>query len=130
VGGGRELEIRFLADEHSQPKDNGLKIAGFDSLEIRRDVRMRMQFNTASLLPGGDKEPKPHPSVQVSDATKKAPAPPKPPVDITCNGPFTFDFVRYVASVDRDVVVRQLNPDRRWQLQPIGCAKGPSGCQG
>src|SRR3954470_18881743 len=41
-GGGRELEIRFLADEHSQSKDNGLKIAGFDSLEIRREVRMRM----------------------------------------------------------------------------------------
>src|SRR4029079_8020213 len=31
------------------------------------------------------------------------------PVDITCTGPFTFDFVRYVASVDRDVVVRPLN---------------------
>lgn len=114
VGGGRELEIRFLADEHSQPKDSGLKIAGFDSLEIRREVRMRMQLNTASLLPGGEKDAKPKPSVQVSDATKPvpaAPAAPKPPVDITCNGPFTFDFVRYVASVDRDVVVRQLNPD-------------------
>src|SRR6476646_12222542 len=72
VGSGRELEIRFLADEHSQPKDNGLKIAGFDSLEIRREVRMRMQFNTASLLPGGDRAPKTNPSVQVSDATKKA----------------------------------------------------------
>src|SRR4051812_46925089 len=110
VGSGRELEIRFLADEHSQPKDNGLKIAGFDSLEIRREFQMRMQFNTTSLLPGGDKEPKPNPA-QVSEATKPSPAAPKPPVDITCNGPFTFDFVRYVASVDRDVVVRQLNPD-------------------
>jgi hypothetical protein len=112
-GGGRELEIRFLADEHSQSKDNGLKIAGFDSLEIRREVRMRMQFNSASLVPGGDKqkEPKPGPSVQMSDATKKAPAPPTPPADITCNGPFTFDFVRYVASVDRDVVVLQPHPD-------------------
>src|SRR4051812_13282285 len=90
-GGGRELEIRFLADEHSQSQDNGLKIAGFDSLEIRREVRMRMQFNSASLVPGRDKqkEPKPGRSVQVSDATKKAPAPaPAPPADITCNGPF------------------------------------------
>jgi hypothetical protein len=111
VGSGRELEIRFLADEHSQPKDNGLKIAGFDSLEIRREFQMRMQLNTASLLPGGDKAPKPNPAVQVNDATKPASEAPKPPVDITCNGPFTFDFVRYVASVDRDVVVRQLNPD-------------------
>ena len=54
VGGGRELEIRFLADEHVQPKDQGLKIAGIDSLEIRRDVRMRLQLDTDSLLPGGE----------------------------------------------------------------------------
>ncbi len=113
VGGGRELEIRFLSDEHVQPRDQGLKIAGFDSLEIRRDVRMRMQLNTSSLLPGGDTPagPSSHAprgneghSVQQNEA-------PKPPVDVTCNGPFTFDFVRYVASVDRDVVVRQVNPN-------------------
>jgi hypothetical protein len=129
-GGGRELEIRFMADEHVQPKDQGLKIAGFDSLEIRRDVRMRMEVNTDSLLPGGKKsEPSPNPvrlgspqaslqgrrnaganpSVQVNDPSSHAA--PKPPVEITCNGPFTFDFVRYVASVDRDVLVRQLNTD-------------------
>jgi lipopolysaccharide export system protein LptA len=110
VGGGRELEIRFLADEHSTPRDaNGLKIAGFDTLEIRREVRMRMQLNAESLVPGGEKQPKADPSAQANNPAK--PLPPKPPVDVTCNGPFTFDFVRYVASVDRDVVVRQLNPD-------------------
>src|SRR5262249_49814426 len=118
------------------PKDaNGLKIAGFDTLEIRREVRMRMQLNAESLLPGGKKEPnsgshapggnpnsgrssgeaadklpKSTPSVAEGRDAAKAAAP-KPPVDVTCNGPFTFDFVRYVASVDRDVVVRQLNPD-------------------
>ncbi len=124
VGGGRDLEIRFMADEHVQPKEQGLKIAGFDSLEIRRDVRMRMEVNTDSLLPGGKKsEPSPgpslqgrgsssaNPSVQVNDPSNAAPPVPKPPVEITCNGPFTFDFVRYVASVDRDVLVRQLNTD-------------------
>src|SRR4029079_14508100 len=42
---------------------------------------------------------------------RQGPRAPKPPADIACTGPFTFDFVRYVASVDRDVVVRQLNPD-------------------
>jgi hypothetical protein len=120
VGSGRELEIRFMADEHAQSKDTGLKIAGFDSLEIRREFQMRMQLNTDSLVPGKKPEPaaKPtpqakstNPSVQVAGATKPAPAAPKPPVDVTCTGPFTFDFVRYVASVDKDVVVRQLNPD-------------------
>ena len=64
VGGGRELEIRFLPDEHSQSKDNNLRIAGFDSLEIRREVRMRMQLDTASLLPGGKREPSNNPLLQ------------------------------------------------------------------
>src|SRR4029079_1692404 len=73
VGGGRELEVRFLPDEHSASKDSGLKIAGFDSLEIRREVRMRTQLDTASLLPGGEMKPKPNPSVQVNDPPKPAP---------------------------------------------------------
>jgi lipopolysaccharide export system protein LptA len=109
VGGGRELEIRFLADEHVQPREAGLKIAGFETLEIRREVRMRMQFNTSSLIPGGDKPDAPNPSVHI-DSAKRAPAAPKPPVDVTCSGPFTFDFVQYVARVYSDVQVRQLNP--------------------
>src|SRR4051794_15856529 len=77
VGGGRELEIRFLADEHSPGKDSGMKVAGFDSLEIRREVRMRMQLDTASLMPGGEKKPKPSPSVQLNDPTQLGPAAPK-----------------------------------------------------
>ena len=50
IGGGQELEIRFLADEHLKPNDPGLKIAGIDSLEIRRDVRMRVQLDTIELV--------------------------------------------------------------------------------
>ncbi|MCI0333303.1 MAG: hypothetical protein L0228_08785 [Planctomycetes bacterium] len=113
VGGGRELEISFLADEHVQPRDRGLRIAGIDSLEIRRDVRMRMQLETASLLPGGEEqrdakqaEPSPGPSLQGRGATEKEPP---APVEVTCSGPFTFDFVRYVASLDRDVELQQIN---------------------
>ncbi len=123
VGGGRELEIRFLADEHLKSSDSGLKIAGIDSLEIRREVRMRLEFDTSRLLRGGkdanatpprDKKSKPYtvnPSVQVADASAVPPASPKPPVEASCTGPFTFDFVRYVASLDRDVELRQLNPN-------------------
>ena len=126
IGGGRELEIRFLADEHLKPNDPGLKIAGIDSLEIRRDVRMRMQLDTSSLLPAAKKRmprrpatsrvspTRSNPSVQVTDASAAKPAaakPPKPPVEVSCSGPFTFDFVRYVASLDRDVELRQINPN-------------------
>lgn len=128
VGGGNELEIRFLADEHLKPGDPGLKIAGIDTLEIRRDVRMRVQMEVGGLLPGGKKDgPKTAqdkhgkdgepasstPTVQVTDANKApepiAAAKPKTPVDVSCTGPFTFDFVRYVASLDHDVELRQIN---------------------
>ena len=123
IGGGTELEIRFLADEHMKPSDPGLKIAGIDSLEIRRDVKMRLQMDASSLLPNGkrkpanaqgahDKDSTPYavnPSVQVTDASAAKPAAPKPPLEVSCSGPFTFDFVRYVASLDRDVDLRQIN---------------------
>jgi len=98
VGGGRELEISFLIDEHVQPKERRLKISGIDTLEIRRDVRMRMQLKTASLLPGANSG---------SDAPRGNEE--SLPVEATCSGSFTFDFVRYVASLDRDVDLRQIN---------------------
>ncbi len=123
VGGGTELEIRFLADDHLKPGDPGLRIAGIDSLEIRRDVRMQLQMDAKALLPrdakqdanavaahGKDNQPRAtNPAVQVTNV-----APPKSsvettPIDVSCTGPFTFDFVRYVASLDHDVEVRQVN---------------------
>ena len=58
VGGGNELEIRFLADEHLKPNEPGLKMACIDSLEIRRDVKMRLTLDTSSLLPGGKEDVK------------------------------------------------------------------------
>jgi hypothetical protein len=132
VGGGRELEIRFLAEEHVQPKSSGLKIAGIDSLEIRRDLKLRLFLETESLLPGGDATSGSHaprgnplPSrsggdgapvgevaaqsvAEVRSHAERGNEELKPPMEVTCTGPFTFDFVRYVASLDRDVELRQI----------------------
>ena len=96
-----------------QPHDTGLKIAGIDSLEIRRDVRMRLQLETDSLLPGEETTPATalHPDVSVTERRERGNEKPKPPVEVTCSGPFHFDFVRYVASLDRDVELRQINPN-------------------
>jgi hypothetical protein len=124
-GSGTELEIRFLADEHVKSADPGLKIAGVDSLEIRRDVKLRLELDTSRLLPGGkdadsgatrEKKLNPYeaaPAVRVTDANSAAgtAAPAKPPVEVTCTGPFTFDFVRHVASLDHDVELRQIKPN-------------------
>lgn len=124
VGSGTELEIRFMPDEHMKPGDPGLKIAGIDSLEIRRDVRMQLQMDAKALQPNeakaaanmatahskDGKSPATSPAVQVTEAV-----PPKPaeitPIDVACTGPFTFDFVRFVASFDHDVEVRRLIPN-------------------
>ena len=102
VGSGREMEIRFLEEEGSTSKTGGLKIAGVDSLELRRNVRLRVFLETDSLLPGDDrKQPDPKP------ATASA----KPPVEVTCTGPFHFDFLRYVAGFDQNVELWQVNPE-------------------
>ncbi len=110
VGSGRDLEIRFLNDEPTAAKKTGVS-----SLEIRRDVQLRVDLKTDRLLPGGP------PSATGSKALRTAadlqlPGPhalrgnESPPVSVTCTGPFQFDFVRYVASFDQNVQVRQLEP--------------------
>lgn len=105
VGGGREMEIRLLEDDTTSSK-SGLRIAGVDSLEIFRDVRLRMHVGAKSLLPG-EKE-----KAQAEAAPSGSPFgdPSKPPVEVTCTGPFHFDFIRYVAAFDENVEVWQVNP--------------------
>src|SRR3989304_1758689 len=88
VGSGRQLEIRLLEEETSK-SNAGLKIASVDSLEIYHDVRMHMHLNADSLIPGDEPE----------DKTKSS----SPPVEVTCTGPFHFDFIKYVASLDEKV---------------------------
>ncbi len=104
VGSGKELEIRLLEEETSKSRA-GLKIVSVDSLEVFRDVRLRLFLGADSLLPGD----------QPQSATKQA-APPlgdpsKPPVELTCDGPFHFDFIKYVAGFDKHVQVWQVNPN-------------------
>jgi hypothetical protein len=104
VGGGKELEIRLLEEDTAKARA-GLKIASVDSLEIRKDVRLRVFLNSDGLLPGDTPEAKqqPEPAAQFGD-------PSKPPVEVTCTGPFRFDFIKYVASFDENVEVWQVNP--------------------
>ncbi len=104
VGGGRELEIRLLEVETAKARA-GLNIASVDSLEIRKDVRLRVFLNSDSLLPGDTPETKkpPAPAAQFGD-------PSKPPVEVTCTGPFRFDFIKYIASFDENVEAWQVNP--------------------
>ena len=99
VGGGNELEIKFMDDDHAQSGDNQLKFPGIDSLEIRQNVRARLSLGSEHLLPGDKKDDR-----AKQGAENSTPA----PVEVTCSGPFVFDAVRYRASFDRDVELRQI----------------------
>ncbi|MGD9635812.1 MAG: hypothetical protein AB7G28_02100 [Pirellulales bacterium] len=105
VGGGRELEIRLLEEEPSKAK-GGMNISSVDSLEIFHDVRLRVHVNAGSLLPGD----KPKTDDKSTSAIKLG-DPTQPPVEVTCQGPFHFDFIKYVASFDQEVEVWQVNPN-------------------
>ena len=158
VGSGRELEIRLLKDEQAESRSGGMKVAGIESLEIRREVKLRAFLGTSSLLPGS-KPDAPNEdraasnnrqlirrlplatapvnaagrimrlaSDEIPAAPQAATAPPKPPVDVTCTGPFHFDFQSYIASFDRDVEVVQLNlegPSDQMSCQQLDIHFGP-----
>lgn len=126
VGGGRELEVRFLEDEHARP-EGGLAISGVASLEVRREVRLRLQLEADGLLPGANREDgaegevPPRGEAAAYDVARggetglrRLPEPAgargmQTSMEVSCSGPFHFDFVRYVASFDRDVELRQVN---------------------
>ena len=136
VGGGQELEIRFLADEHVQAERSGTedrrhRFAGnsprrADAAAARDGQlaagREKADAKASARWSGGRSESVGE-VIDASEAKLAAEKPPKPPVEVTCSGPFTFDFVRYVASLDRDVDLRQINPNGpsdQLVLQPAG----------
>jgi hypothetical protein len=158
VGSGRELEIRLLKDEQSESRSGGMKVAGIESIEIRREVKLRVFLGTSSLLPGNKTEQKSEDraasnnrqlirrlplatavadtgrrtirltSAEVPARQEVAAASAKPPVDVTCTGPFHFDFQSYIASFDRDVEVVQLNsngPSDQMSCQQLDIHFGP-----
>ena len=109
-GGGREMEIRLLEEETSKSKA-GLKISSVDSLEIFQDVRLRLHLNSGSLLPGEKPIAKDKPASQKPASTSPFGDASNPPVEVTCDGTFHFDFLKYVAGFDRNVQVWQINPE-------------------
>lgn len=108
VGSGRELEIRFMEEDVGNANQNGFNIAGVNSLEIRREVRLRVNLETDRLLPDAPRSDAGRGINRVELRGNEDAA--QPPVDVTCTGPFLFDFVRYVASFDREVRVRRVDP--------------------
>jgi len=94
-GKGRELEIRLVAVERAQSRDSQPSIGGIDSLEIKQEVQ-------AQFSPGVTK---------MFGVVGQNNAPPtSPPVKVTSEGPFRFDFAHQVASFSKKVKLVQIYP--------------------
>jgi lipopolysaccharide export system protein LptA len=99
-GHGTQMEIRLLASERAS-STTAMNVAGVQSMELSRNVKMNLAMGNAGLLPG---EPGKKPVAPTN------PADPGPPVEITCRGPFHFDLVRHVATFEEHVDVLRFNP--------------------
>jgi len=125
-GGGSKLAIRLLSDKHAT---KGWSISGVQSLEIYENVALELDAGKVDMFDPeepADKvaaEPRqisrlgtPERTIQLTAAqvpVGPADAQPEfnPPVRITCQGRFHFDFIQYIASFDRRVEVRRMRLD-------------------
>ncbi|HEX7450423.1 MAG TPA: hypothetical protein VF306_22880, partial [Pirellulales bacterium] len=103
-GRGREMRLNLYsaAEKAQQPTRGAVK-----TFELDRDVYMRVEPGDADLFPGAGK------AADAAPADKqrvKPPSGPKPPVEITCQGPFRLEMARYLATFKDHVEVLRLNP--------------------
>lgn len=125
-GGGSKMAIRLLSDKHAT---KGWSISGVQSLEIYENVALELDAGKVDMFDAqepADKvaaEPRqitrlgtPQRTIQLTAA--QVPVGPaadepefNPPVRITCQGRFHFDFIQYIASFDRKVEVRRMRLD-------------------
>ncbi len=109
-GSGRQLEIRLLREEQLSPGQSGLAIAGIVSLEIRTEVQASIALPEEMASFDGNLLGSPQQDrvavrnipgrgpVQLTSADDKARQ-----IDIRSDGPFRFDFTRFVASFQENV---------------------------
>ncbi|HJT32634.1 MAG TPA: hypothetical protein VJ783_11380, partial [Pirellulales bacterium] len=104
-GHGRDmrLDLYSAAEKAAQPTSGPVK-----AFELTREVYMRMEPGEADLFPGaGPQAAKPAPAAP--RPANQPPGQPKPPVEITCQGPFRFETARYMATFKDRVEVLRLN---------------------
>ncbi len=91
-GRGRRLEIRLVAVERAKSGTAGPSIGGVDTLKIMHEVEAQLAPSEGLSLEGLG-------SISSSST----------PVNVTSQGPFTFDFTHQVASFDKDVKLLQVH---------------------
>lgn len=128
-GCGEEMTIRLSpAASDDSIAEHGPNIGGVESFELQRLDRLHLELADGDLFSGGKEnaakkppsggidKPAPRPVARETVARKTvSPAADtlegRLPVEVTCRGPFRFDFVEQVATFQREVDVLQLHPD-------------------
>ena len=136
-GHGRQMRIHLLPSDRPRGKQHSANIGGLQSIELLHDVVMRLVPGSSGIMPldSPHERPSSKPSAAVAPAASRrlgpppipsdeavpaatreaaaaqpANAPPQPPVEIRCQGPFNFDVVRSIATFDDQVDVVRLFP--------------------
>ncbi len=99
-GFGRDLEIR-LASSESGARGTALRGMSVSTVELKRDVRMRLEMGDGPLAGP--------PAADVASAPAEA-APQEETIEIKCAGSFVFDMPKYAASFADSVDVFRIVP--------------------
>ncbi len=103
-GSGRDLVVTLLPSEKTGKRGSAPAFEGIKTLELVHVEKFHFEMSADTVLPGQKSIKKP---TENSAANKPLPA----PVEVTCQGPFLFDFEQHVASFEDTVDVIRLNPD-------------------
>ncbi len=105
-GTGQELQIHLLPGGAS--RRGGLSVGGIERIELLRDVKMHMQSGSMGLFPGDEDAVADDASLRPSSSGPVASN--EPPIEIQCQGPFSFNLVSRTASFDNQVDVFRVLP--------------------
>lgn len=108
-GSGRNLTIDLIPNTKGG-RNKGLSIAGAKSLELVHVDKLHLFVKGKGLLASDTNTGAT--TQAASELFASAPSPQATtPVEVTCRGPFQFDFAKNVASFEDNVDVIRLNPD-------------------
>jgi lipopolysaccharide export system protein LptA len=102
-GSGRQMRINLVkTEDDNQSKGPGARFGQIESFELVRDVRLHVELADTQGANGlwlGEARPASQPN-KLAD---------EPPVEISCRGPFRFDFPRSLATFTDSVDLVRLN---------------------
>ncbi|MGD0519135.1 MAG: hypothetical protein ABSA26_16490, partial [Thermoguttaceae bacterium] len=104
-GSGRDMHIKLLADPSKIGKDrNAPKVTGIELFEMRHIKGVHIESPPSAPAATSPTHKQTNGFLSSTDVSNQ-------PVDITCEGPFTFNVVKRVATFADNVLVSRVNPN-------------------